>query len=240
MKARANERRYRQLDPERITQTVGELAGRIRGKFPASGLALVGDDLVLMTREAIATSRRIRKPDVIIRVMSILVAAFLVGLIVFASFFLRVQMSDEVPLLELFQAIESMVNDIIFAALAIWFAFSLETRRKRHIVLGLISQLRALAHVIDMHQLTKDPNLSSVIIESDVRANVPSQLTPSDLTRYLDFCSEMLALLSKLGALQLQAFEDPVSLEAMTDLEDLTTGLSGKIWQKIMIADRLK
>jgi len=57
------------------------------------------------------------------------------------------------------------------------------------------------------------------------------------LTRYLDYCSEMLALVSKIAALFAQNIEDPVVLAAVNDLESLTQGLSGKIWQKIMILD---
>ena len=64
-------------------------------------------------------------------------------------------------------------------------------------------------------------------------------LTPFELTRYLDYCSEMLALLSKLAALHTQHFNDPVTLEAVNDVENLTQGLARTIWQKIMILDRV-
>ena len=65
-------------------------------------------------------------------------------------------------------------------------------------------------------------------------------LTPFELTRYLDYCSEMLALLSKLAALHTQHFNDPVTLEAVNDVENLTQGLARTIWQKIMILDRVR
>jgi len=45
----------------------------------------------------------------------------------------------------------------------------------------------------------------------------------------------MLSLIGKLGALYVQKFNDPVALAAVNDVEQLTTGLSRKIWQKIMI-----
>ena len=64
-------------------------------------------------------------------------------------------------------------------------------------------------------------------------------MTPYELTRYLDYCSEMLALISKVGALYIQNFDDPATLRAVDELENLTTGLSRKIWQKIMILDRI-
>jgi len=59
------------------------------------------------------------------------------------------------------------------------------------------------------------------------------------LIRYLDYCSDELALISKIAALYVQKFNDPVSMSAVNDVEDLTSGLSRKIWQKIMIFDRI-
>ena len=64
-------------------------------------------------------------------------------------------------------------------------------------------------------------------------------MTPFELSRYLDYSSEMLSLLSKTAALYVQHFNDPVTLSAVNDVEELTTGLSRKIWQKIMILDRI-
>jgi len=41
-------------------------------------------------------------------------------------------------------------------------------------------------------------------------------------------------------ALYVQDSPDPVVLDAVNDVETLTTGLSSKIWQKIMILDTLE
>ena len=57
------------------------------------------------------------------------------------------------------------------------------------------------------------------------------------LVRYLNYCSEMLSLIGKVAALYLQAFQDGVVLDAVDDIEDLTTGLCRKIWQKLMILE---
>jgi hypothetical protein len=45
----------------------------------------------------------------------------------------------------------------------------------------------------------------------------------------------MLSLIGKLAALYVQKFDDPVALAAVNEVEELTTGLSRKIWQKIMV-----
>jgi hypothetical protein len=64
-------------------------------------------------------------------------------------------------------------------------------------------------------------------------------MTPFELNRYLDYCSELLALLSKIAALYVQEFQDPVLLDAVDDVEDLSAGLSRKIWQKLTILESL-
>jgi len=91
-----------------------------------------------------------------------------------------------------------------------------------------------MAHVIDMHQLTKGPER---FFSGDNRtASFPIQtMNNFELTRYLNYCTEMLSLVGKVAALYTQDFDDTVVLTAVNELENLTTGLSRKIWQKIMI-----
>jgi hypothetical protein len=96
-----------------------------------------------------------------------------------------------------------------------------------------------MAHIIDMHQLTKDPERSlNHDRKTDTASSPKRTLTPFELTRYLDYCAEALSVISKLAALYVQRFDDPVTLSAVNDIEQLTSGLSRKIWQKIMIVDR--
>ncbi len=98
------------------------------------------------------------------------------------------------------------------------------------------NELRSLAHVVDMHQLTKDPEQFSP--EHRETASSPVRpLTRYELARYLDDCSETLSLTSKVAALWAQRFEDAVVLGAVNEVEALTTGLSSKIWQKLSILD---
>ena len=55
------------------------------------------------------------------------------------------------------------------------------------------------------------------------------------------FALSMLAavylLTNKLAALYAQHLPDPVIIDAVNDIEDLTTNLCNKIWQKITILD---
>jgi len=62
-------------------------------------------------------------------------------------------------------------------------------------------------------------------------------MTRFELARYLDYCSEMLSLTSKLAVLYVQRLDDPAVLAAVNDVQALTGGLANKIWQKIVILD---
>ena len=60
-------------------------------------------------------------------------------------------------------------------------------------------------------------------------------LTPVELIRYLDYCSELLSLSAKVAAVYAQSSKDPVVVAASSDLQQITANLSAKIWQKITI-----
>jgi hypothetical protein len=83
-----------------------------------------------------------------------------------------------------------------------------------------------------MHQLTKDPE--QLLSQPPATASSPVRtMTRVELGRYLDYCSEMLSVTSKIAALFVERFNDPVTLSAVNEIESLTAGLSRKIWQKI-------
>ncbi|MGK0303535.1 MAG: hypothetical protein ACI89X_004430 [Planctomycetota bacterium] len=98
-------------------------------------------------------------------------------------------------------------------------------------------EMRAMAHIVDMHQLTKDPD-RIVHPDGETKSSPKRTLSRDELVRYLDYCSEMLSLIGKVAALYVQGFPDPVALQGVDDIENLTTSLSRKIWQKIMILEQ--
>lgn len=138
---------------------------------------------------------------------------------------------------DLIQAIDATASTAVFFGLAVIFLLRLEPWLKRRRCLLVVHQLRSLAHVIDMHQLTKDPERLMSPEMSDTSSSPERMIDPALLGRYLDYCSELLSVASKLSALLLQYFNDPVLLAAVDEIEGLTTGLSGKIWQKIQLLD---
>jgi len=224
---------YRHLDAASITRTTDTLCRRIEVRFPGSGLSRVCRELDAIARRTAETSTWIARPILSLRVgVGLLVALILAGLGVTLAT-LRAPV-EPLTLGELVQAIESGVNDLVFVAVAVFFLLTIETRVKRRRALVAIHELRAIAHVIDMHQLTKDPEW---VVDRGRETGVlpPRTMTRFELSRYLDYCSEALALAGKVAALYIQGFDDPVALQAVNEVEDLTTGLSRKIWQKLSI-----
>ena len=65
-------------------------------------------------------------------------------------------------------------------------------------------------------------------------------MTAEQIGQYLHYCTELLALVSKVGQLYVQDFPDATALAAVDQFEGLATGLSQKIWQKIMILDQIR
>jgi hypothetical protein len=51
----------------------------------------------------------------------------------------------------------------------------------------------------------------------------------------LDYCSELLAMVGKIAVLYVETSSDPVVLESVDQIENLTASLSRKIWQKLSI-----
>jgi hypothetical protein len=135
---------------------------------------------------------------------------------------------------ELIQTLEAGTSEVIVVGAGILFLISLENRIKRKRALAAIHELRSMAHIIDMHQLTKDPERLQKRWVVTTASPSPS-LNAFQLARYLDYCSEMLSLIGKVASLYVQDFNDEVALVAVNEVEGLTTGLSRKIWQKIMI-----
>lgn len=224
--------KYQSLDPVHIIETLKRLQERIVARFPGSGLNEVCLELISISRGAIDEAARLAKPNWPLRIA-------VGGIIVFGAI-AQFMAADFMHLDEfeanvgLLQSLEAAVNLLILFGGAAWFLMTLEERFKRRRALDALHQLRSMAHVVDMHQLTKDP---TALVQE--RAP-PRAMTKFQLTRYLDYCAEMLSLIGKLAALYGERMRDPVVIEGVNEIENLTTGLANKIWQKISMVGELE
>lgn len=230
--------RYRALEPEEIIATAELLGRRIVERFPGSGLGRVADELAAVCRESRELSAWLARPNLLLRAGVSAVGAVL--LVTGVAAVRRIHLRTETPgVAEFLQGLEAGINNLVFLSVAVWFLGGLEKRWKRRRAQASLHTLRSLAHIVDMHQLTKDPERVTGRGRQDTESSPRSLMTPFELVRYLDYCTEMLALVSKAAALHLQHFDDAETRSTVEDIEDLTLGLSQQIWQKIMILDRV-
>lgn len=226
------EKKFQELESSKITNTISVLSSRIRERFPNSGLHGVSRKLLDISLHAEEQVKWISQPILALRIsVSIIITLLISGLIFTLTNVKTVNLKmDLVQLIEFFEA---GVNDLVLISIAIFFLITVETRFKRHRALKSIHELRAIAHIIDMHQLSKDPIRKHW--ENSGKLTPKSEMTPLEISRYLDYCSELLSLVGKVSVLYVQKFDDVVALSAVNEVENLTTGLSRKIWQKLMI-----
>jgi hypothetical protein len=220
---------YRQLDDDRIIET---LSGFVTGS--ASDFRPRASRVV--RRAAVSSASR---PNASIRCSSSFVTApTRVGVAITAMLAVIAAAASQIRLAsgvagwpDFVQGVEAAINDLVFLGIAIFFLLTIETRLKRRRALAALHQLRSIAHVVDMHQLTKDPE--QLLTNPPATASSPARtMTRVELGRYLDYCSEMLSLTSKIAALFVERFDDPVTLAAVNEIESLTARLSRKIWRR--------
>lgn len=226
------------LKAESIVETIERLRKRIADRFPSSGLGRVCEELLEISRQTQARARWIAQPIVGLRLAICALICICVVVVAWSSIQLRLsaEISD---VSELVQTLEAGTNELILLGAGVFFLASVERRIKRRRALSAIHELRSVAHIIDMHQLTKDPERAKGIWVGATHSP-EAGLSAFQLQRYLDYCSEMLSLTGKLAALYVENFDDEVALRAANDVETLTSGLSRKIWQKIMILNNMQ
>lgn len=228
------------LKPNLIVETIEKLHQRIGERFPESGLNNVCQQLHLISKNMEARADWIGKPVIWLRVLTWAICALIVVLTVMPLYLLwpedGLKIDADNGFSDVITLMEAGINDVVLIGAAIFFLLTFETRYKRQRALKALHELRTIAHVIDMHQLTKDPHRITGKQGYRKTGKSPTlEMTEFQLRRYLDYCSEMLSLTGKIAAVYVQEFDDGVAMASASELETLTTGLSGKIWQKISI-----
>jgi hypothetical protein len=227
---------YRSLNADLILQTCRSTHERVSEQFAGSGLSKVAGELLTVSEHAAELAAWLAKPHYPLRALAGVGIAAILIIVLGIIRTIDVQFTFS-SIADFLQGLDAAVNEMVFIGVAVFFFMTMETRLKRRRVLKAIHELRSIAHIIDMHQLTKDPERIAHLPAPEAAVKRPQ--SPAELIRYLDNCTDMLALISKIAALYVQRFDDPVTLSAVNEVENLTNGLSRKIWQKIMIFDRI-
>lgn len=227
---------FRRLEPAEIVRTSGLLRLRVLERFPDSSLGKLAGEIEALSMEADSVSREVRRPNWILR-GGVIVGAFLIFSIVATAVSKANIRPDLGGVSDFVQGMDATIQSLVFIGASVWSLLSLEIRRKRGRVIEELHVLRSIAHIVDMHQLTKDPEQ---LLGEPTESSPERKMDGAELTRYLNYCTEMLALVSKIAAIYVQDFHDASSVDAASDVEDLAVNLSRTIWQKIVILDRVQ
>lgn len=223
---------YRTLNAGCVIETIDRLVLRIGERFPDSGLKRVAGELAATARRCADEADRLARPQKWIRASVYIVWVAGAAASAFVATSLHFDGFDG-RMTSFVQVLEPAMNIAVLVGIGVITLGRLEERWKRARALDYLHQLRSIAHVVDMHQLTKDPYRDLVALPDT--AHSPKQaLSRPLLERYLDYCSELMSLTAKLAVLLAQSCRDEAVAAAASDIETLTTGLSRKIWQKIM------
>nr|WP_206444066.1 hypothetical protein [Nocardioides sp. KC13] len=224
-----------------VLRTAETLRGRIAARFPDRGLVKVAEQLIGLIRGSSGVGERLRRRLVWTRAVSrTLIVAVLVLTLVAIVWGLATAFGDETLTgVQWLPLMESTVNDLVFAAVAIFFLYTIPERLLRSRALRLLHRLRSLAHIIDMHQLAKDPERLRTGFTA-TSASGELTLDADELIHYLEYCSELLSLVGKTAALCAEDSQDNVVLDTVSTVERLTVDLSRKIWQKIQVVGELR
>lgn len=227
---------YQRLDPARVAATARSVCDRIQARFPERQLRLVAREVLDAVERASTAQQRPLHRRLAALGCTVLAALLSIVSVIAVLIVARdaLRGAGQRASFDWLPVIESAINDVAFAAIGVYFLVTLGGRLERRALLAELHRLRSLAHVVDMHQLTKDPErlLSQ---PEPTAASVSPAMTPSDLGRYLDYCSELLSLVAKAAALYAQHSTDALVLDTVSEIEALTVGLSRKVWQKIAL-----
>lgn len=205
----------RYLRPERVTKTADQLTQWIGTEFGSAHLCQVAYEVQTFTQEAVARARSIRRPIWLLRIgVWLLLALAVTGI----AYHFLTQPTQTLKFLDETKGAAAYMTGAVILLIG------LEVRWKRRKALQAVNDLRALAHIVDMHQVAKDEAIQRFRDDGDT----------GKMIEYLHACTALLALLSKVGQLYVEHFPDPVATSAVNDFETITTGMANKIWLKIL------
>jgi hypothetical protein len=221
------------LIPDHVIATIEKLRHRVHERFGERGLYRVSGQLLSIAKADVRIVGNIGRRYIWLRLFILLTLAAAAAAV--WDLLPQFDFSTSTKTLE---GIDATTHLVALTAGAILGLVTLEQRLKRRRALAALHELRSIVHVIDMHQLTKDP--SKFVVGSTTPSSPPVELDEFEMTRYLEYCSEMLSLTSKVAVLFGQALDDASVAEVVSDIEYVSDALSQKMWQKIMILQQLR
>src|SRR5262245_23423896 len=137
-------RTYRQLDPDKVIETIAALHKRITERFPGAGLGEVCAELLQIARENSARALRIAGRNVPLRIaIFLLLAAGLAALGWIVSLFDSLPKSAD-NVYSVLQGVEAAANLIVLMGAGVYFLTRIEERLKRAAAMRALQELRSI------------------------------------------------------------------------------------------------
>lgn len=220
------------LQFEKIEKTIKNLSFRIKERFPNSGLGKTCDDFYHFTSESKKHINWISKPILFIRGITYLLITIFSFLLIYGLTLTNLKVKNTFT--DLITVCEASLNNIVLLGAAFFFIFTLENRLKRVRAIKYLNEIKGFAHVVDMYQLTKNPLLIGTK-KKDTEHSPKRELNKFEMQRYLDYSSEFLSLIGKVAAVYSQSLPDEVVTQTSSEIQNLCSDTSNKIWQKMII-----
>ncbi|MEK7413715.1 MAG: hypothetical protein AAB263_10425, partial [Planctomycetota bacterium] len=182
----------RTLSLARVQETIAQLQLRVEERFPGSGLSALIAEVGAVGREVERESASIMRP--IWWVWALIAVTVLILGTVIVLLIAKAPTAAVVPTwTELAQGINAISSELVLLVGLLVFLASWQMRIRRGRVVAAVRQLRELAHIVDMLQLTKDPDGMAGVSLPSTAHSPRRELTLAELARYLDYCSELLS-----------------------------------------------
>ena len=232
----AARQRTLRINPDRLTATVNEIHCRIVERFPTADLRTVAARIALMVEGVTGRVRSDARAGMFARFLLLLIVVVLLGGGGYVAATLGPTMT--IPSwTELVQVGEAGLQLLILLGLGMLWCWSSARRARRARQLGYLSELRGIVHILDLYQLDKDP---------DRLFRAPSASTESSpklgdvnnaflMGRYLDYVSELLAVVSTLAAYYADETDDDAVLGVVREIGSIAASHRVHIGQKAAV-----
>lgn len=222
------------LTHEYVRETATRLVDRVQSRFG-------DDDLTQIARQvskvAVASEKRIGRALRVGFIIRLLTWPLVVGVSVGIAWWIRsmnltIKVDDAG---DLAQSLDSAFQLMLVLGAGAWFLLSIGTKVQRRSLLKALQELNALAQVIDLVQLDKDPDRLHFSTEQRTAKSptLGKANTAFLLSRYLDYCSELLSVLGKVACLYRDRISDEVVLSRLGDFDRLSNQLRANIGSKM-------
>jgi hypothetical protein len=225
------------LNADKVEETIEKLSIRIKERFPESSLGTTCRDFHRFTKKSKKIIQWIERPNILIRGIAFLSILLVLSGITYSFTIVDIKLKN--TLTEIVTVLESSLNDIVLVGAGIFFLYTLENRLKRIRAIKFLNEIRGFAHVVDMHQLIKDPQ--KLLGPQEETENSPKEiLSKFEMQRYLEYCSEFFSLIGKVAALYSQSIPDEVIVQSAGEIESLCSNMANKVWQKLDILNSME